>query len=155
MFGIRPSGPTIVRATSHCWNLIFGSHAQYQIGVDWSGYGRDRCGQETFRSLRLWDAAPPGPKQARERLLRSCFYLRHTSDDCPSALAQSAGVLGQHGGSISSVIQHEASEEMAGAPVPLVIMTHLADEQAVSTALDEADRFTIVREPTAYLHVAN
>ncbi len=49
--------------------------------------------------------------------------------DRPGVLAALAQVLGAHGISIASVIQHDpGDDDPAGSPVPLVIMTHLAVE---------------------------
>ena len=55
--------------------------------------------------------------------------------------------------SIASVIQHEALEEHEGEVVPLVIMTHLAVESAVRSALDEIDGLDVVRPPSVCLGV--
>lgn len=112
-------------------------------------------GQQTFRSLRLWEREPPGPKLSTDSFMKSRFYLRYTICDRPGTLAQIAGILGRHGISIASVIQHEASEETIGAAVPLIIMTHLADEGAVRSALQETDTLEIVRQPSICLHVAD
>ena len=51
-------------------------------------------------------------------------------DDRPGVMAEIAGILGGHGISIASVIQHETDEEEPGDVVPLVIMTHNASEGA-------------------------
>lgn len=112
-------------------------------------------GQETFGSLRLWDASPPGPKFAPEGYLASRFYLRYTIADRPGTLAKIAGILGSHGIGIASVIQHETSEESIGDAVPLIIMTHLADEGAVLAALRETDSLEIIQAASVCLHVSS
>lgn len=112
-------------------------------------------GQETFRSLRLWEENPPGPPVARDAYMKSRFYLRYTICDQPGTLARIAGILGKFGISIASVIQHETSEAMVGSAVPLIIMTHMADEGGVWSALAETDSLDIVRQPTVCLHVAD
>jgi Homoserine dehydrogenase len=51
----------------------------------------------------------------------SPFYLRLVVQDTPGVLAQIAGILGEAGIGISSVIQPEGHE---GGPLPLVLMLH-------------------------------
>lgn len=111
--------------------------------------------QKTFRSLRLWEENPPGAHCRHDAFLKSRFYLRYSIVDQPGALASIAGILGRHGVSIASVIQHEIPEEESGAAVPLIVMTHVADETAVREALLETDQLPIVREKTVWLHVAD
>lgn len=111
--------------------------------------------QETFRSLRLWEEDPPGPKFDPAISLKSRFYLRYTISDQPGSLAQIAQSLGKHGIGIASVIQHETGEESIGAPVPLIIMTHKAEESAMHAALEDTNVQQIVHEPTVCLHVAD
>jgi homoserine dehydrogenase len=112
-------------------------------------------GQETFRSLRLWERNPPGPVFDPIDSLRGRFYLRYSVVDRPGVLAQIAGILGRHGISIASVIQHEISEDSVCEAVPLVIMTHLAEESAVEAAITESDGLDVVREQTVSMYVAN
>ncbi|QDU61314.1 Homoserine dehydrogenase [Planctomycetes bacterium Pan216] len=111
--------------------------------------------QETFRSLKLWDESPPGPPVSDDGSMPNRFYLRYSIRDEPGTLARIAGILGGHGISIASVIQHETSEDDIGSAVPLIIMTHIAREGAVRTALRETDALDIVRAPTVCLHVAD
>lgn len=111
-------------------------------------------GQQTFASLRLWEEDPPGPRFSPNLFLESRFYLRYTIVDRPGTLAKIAGILGGHGIGIASVIQHESTEERIGAAVPLIVMTHPADEGAVWTALKETDALEIVQAPTVCLHVS-
>jgi len=103
----------------------------------------------TFRTLDLWPSAartggrePPvavrDPAEVPGR-----FYLRFNVDDSPGVLAHIAGVLGQHGISIASVIQHEVKHDTTGL-VPLVIMTHLATTGAMSAALAAIEKLSCV-----------
>lgn len=112
-------------------------------------------GQETFRSLRLWESSSLAPQFRAESFFKSRFYLRYTISDQPGALAQIAGALGNHGISIASVIQHETSEDAPGAGVPLVVMTHSADEGDLLDALAMTDSLPIVKEPTVCFPVAD
>ena len=55
-------------------------------------------------------------------------------------LAAIAQVLGEHGISIASVIQHDPGDDAPEhSPVPLVIMTHMAVEAELRAALAEID----------------
>jgi homoserine dehydrogenase len=111
-------------------------------------------GQQTFRALGLWDADPPGPAFVPSAHAQSRFYLRFTISDRPGTLARIASILGEHGISIASVIQHETPENEPGQPVPLIIMTHEAQDGPVRQSLAEADRLEIARAPSVCLPVA-
>jgi homoserine dehydrogenase len=111
-------------------------------------------GQQTFRALKLWEANPPGPAFAPDDYLKSRFYLRFSIDDRPGALSAIAGILGDHGISISSVIQHETPEGDANKSVPLIIMTHEASEGQVRKALTATESLDVTRQPAICLPVA-
>jgi len=78
------------------------------------------------------------------------YYLRFMVLDRPGVLSQISGVLGQHGISISSVLQKGRKE---GQTVPVVIMTHTAAERAVQASLREIDRMAFISEPTTLIRV--
>jgi homoserine dehydrogenase len=109
------------------------------------------CGRaaRSFAVLGLWPeragnqpAVRPGPAFCR-------YYLRFMILDRPGALGQIAAVLGRHGISIASVIQHDPGEtDGPESPVPLILMTHQADSVALRSALAEADRLEVIRRPT-------
>lgn len=82
--------------------------------------------------------------------IESLFYLRFMVVDRPGVLSQIAGVLGQHGISISSVLQQGRKE---GQTVPVVIRTHQAAERSVQTALREIGRMSFVSEPPMLIRV--
>ncbi|MBM3213229.1 homoserine dehydrogenase, partial [Candidatus Poribacteria bacterium] len=63
------------------------------------------------------------------------YYIRFQAFDKPGVLAKVTGILGDHGISISSVIQMERKKE--GEIVPVVMMTHEALEKDVQIALQE------------------
>ena len=95
-------------------------------------------GQETFRTLRLWDENPPGPRLGAAAA--PCrHYLRYAIADRPGQLARIARTLGQRGVSIASVVQHPGSGD-ASEGVPLVITTHAADPAAVCGAVSDAQK---------------
>ena len=107
----------------------------------------------TARVLNLWSADTPPPRLAPATARKSRNYLRFTIADRPGVLAMIAKVLGEHGISIASVIQHDPGDDAPDSPVPLVIMTHAAAESATSSALAEIDRKDVVRAPSVCLGV--
>ncbi len=81
------------------------------------------------------------------------FYLRFNVEDRPGVLAEITGVLGRHGISIASVIQHEAAVEASAGVVPLVIMTHHSTEGATRRRVAEIDRLACVRPTSVRMRV--
>jgi homoserine dehydrogenase len=104
--------------------------------------------------LNLWsDAAPPVPLAPASKI-KSRYYLRFTIADRPGVLASLAQILGVHGISIASVIQHDpGDDDPEGSPVPLIIMTHLAIQANLYAAIDEIDPLDAVHAPTVCLGV--
>lgn len=84
-----------------------------------------------------------------EQLFTS-YYLRFNVKDQPGVLAQIAGILGKHEISIESMVQPHRHEADA---VPIVFMTHLAQEQNVRAALSEIDRLDVVQEETLLIRI--
>lgn len=82
----------------------------------------------------------------------STFYLRFSAVDRPGVLAKIAGVLGSHQISIESMIQTGRGHS-EGDTVPIVIMTHEAQEENVRRALAEIDSFDIIREKTNLIRI--
>ncbi|HJU06301.1 MAG TPA: homoserine dehydrogenase [Nitrospiraceae bacterium] len=82
--------------------------------------------------------------------ISSLYYLRFMVVDRPGVLSQMSGVLGQHGISISSVLQKGRKE---GQTVPVVIMTHTATERHVQAALRDINRMAFISEPTTLIRV--
>ena len=82
--------------------------------------------------------------------ISSLYYLRFMVVDRPGVLSQISGVLGQHGISISSVLQKGRKE---GQTVPVVIMTHTATERNVRAALRDINRMAFISEPTMLIRV--
>jgi homoserine dehydrogenase len=108
----------------------------------------------TFQALNLWSADEPSPHLASSEEVRSRYYLRFTIADRPGVLGTIAQVLGHQGISIASVIQHDPGDDAPpDAPVPLVIMTHIAIEANVNAALAEIDGLDAVRAPSVRLGV--
>ena len=106
----------------------------------------------TFRTLALWSDDGPRVDSRDHALVRGRYYLRFDVQDRPGVMAEITGVLGQHGISIASVIQHESAEPGKGI-VPLVIMTHETTEGASSAAVAEIDALKCVRSGSTRLRV--
>jgi len=82
--------------------------------------------------------------------IESLYYLRFMAADRPGVLSKVSGVLGKYKISISSVIQQGRK---VGGRVPLVMMTHRAQEKNVREALAKIDRMAEVSKPTVLIRV--
>jgi len=97
-----------------------------------------------FRPHELYGRCrPTGESIAR-------YYLRLGVQDTPGVLAQIAGILGEAGIGISSVIQPETHD--AG-PIPLVLMIHDASFGAMQMAVSRIAGLACVQAPPTLLHV--
>ncbi len=100
-----------------------------------------------FRSLNY----PKGHlKMKNLSLISSRYYFRFNIVDRPGILAQIARILGSHKISISDVIQ---KERRAGSVVPLILLTHHANEGAVRKAVHAIDRLSVIRGKTQVLRI--
>ena len=108
----------------------------------------------TFRAMNLWSNDAVSPRLVASDQVRSRYYIRFTIADRPGVIAAIAKVLGAHGISIASLIQHDPGDDAApDAPVPLVMMTHLAIEAHLLDSLREIDRLDVVHAPSICLGV--
>jgi homoserine dehydrogenase len=78
------------------------------------------------------------------------YYFRFAALDRPGVLSQIAGVLGTHNISIAAVIQK--GREVRGA-VPIVMITHEAQEANVKQALAEIDHLPVVSPPAVVYRI--
>ena len=106
----------------------------------------------TFRTLELWSQRPARVAPRDFGMAESRFYLRFDVDDHPGVLSEITGILGRHGISIASVIQHEPTDG-AGRAVPLVIMTHITRQGAADKAVAEIDQLKSVRGRSVRIRV--
>jgi homoserine dehydrogenase len=109
--------------------------------------------QITFRTLELWSQREALVSLLDHGQLSGRYYLRFTVEDKPGVLAEIAGVLGRHGISIASVIQHEPSGDGVSRVVPLVIMSYQAREGAAAAAVAEIDRLKVVKAGSVRMRV--
>jgi homoserine dehydrogenase len=114
---------------------------------------------EVARRLAAGQAAVPQdlPVLGRNPLVlrpmeevRSAYYLNVSALDQPSVLAQVTGILGKHEISIASVIQKGRHQAKA---VPVVMMTHDAQEGAMQKAIGEINELRVIVSPTRMIRV--
>lgn len=82
--------------------------------------------------------------------IQSRYYLRFMAVDRPGVLANIAGILGERGIGIASVIQKGRKIERG---VPVVIMTYEAKGSAVEGALSQIDRLPVVTEKSLAIRI--
>jgi homoserine dehydrogenase len=82
--------------------------------------------------------------------VRSMYYFRFSALDKPGVLSKISGILGKYNISIVSVIQKGRHERKA---VPLVVLTHMAREKDVASAIREINRLSVVAGKTAIIRV--
>lgn len=80
----------------------------------------------------------------------STYYLRFSILDQPGVLSNISGILGNHNISISSVIQKGRDTKKA---VPLVIVTHEAQEKNLREALNIIDELDAVMDKTRVIRI--
>lgn len=97
----------------------------------------------TFQRLGLWSDRERAVEVADMAEVRGRFYVRHHAADRAGVMAAIAGILGRHGISIASVIQHE-EDGTSRADVPLAIITHETSERSVNDACSEIARLPSV-----------
>ncbi|MBW1850383.1 MAG: homoserine dehydrogenase [Deltaproteobacteria bacterium] len=82
--------------------------------------------------------------------LTSAYYFRFSALDRPGVLSRIAGVLGEHGISISSVIQK--GRDINGS-VPIVMLTHEARERSVQKAISLINEMAALTSRTIIIRV--
>ena len=84
--------------------------------------------------------------------LTSAYYFRFSALDSPGVLSKIAGILGEQDISISSVIQKGREEN---GPVPIVMLTHEAQESNVRKAISIMNDLEILTDKTIVIRVEN
>ncbi len=82
--------------------------------------------------------------------LRLRYYLRFGVADKPGALSNITGILGKNDISIHSMLQIGRN---GNGFVPLIMMTHVAGEDAVLRAVREIDELNIIAKPTLLIRI--
>ncbi len=91
-------------------------------------------------------------KTAPMSSLKSRFYLRVNTEDKPGVLSRVTGILGKHKVSIASVHQDLVPEKVTR-NVPIVLLTHMAEEARVQESVKAIDRLSATRKPTVLLRM--
>jgi len=104
--------------------------------------------------LALWPDRQEPAKPLPIQDVRSRYYIRLLAEDRPGVFAQIASIVGQHGISLSSVLQHEP-ETGDTSVVPVVITTHRASEGGVSAALSRIERLGVIRKTPVCLEIVD
>lgn len=107
-----------------------------------------------FKALNIWPDESAQADQLPPEQIQSRYYIRIMVEDKPGVFAKFASVLGEHGISISSVLQKEPADE-ATVPVivPVVITTHKVAEGDLSRALEIINQFEEVQEPPVCINI--
>jgi len=82
--------------------------------------------------------------------LESAYYFRFSALDRPGVLSKVSGILGDHDISLASVIQK--GRKLNGS-VPLVMLTHEAQEYHVQAAVSRIDRLEVVTDRPVIIRV--
>ncbi len=116
------------------------------------GVGR---AQRTFAAAKLWSREGRGFTVEPPERVRSRFYLRLQVVDKPGVLADITRILADEEISISSLVQHEAEEDGAGGPVPLVIVTHYAATGKFRKALERINALSTTAAPAVFFSMGD
>ena len=108
--------------------------------------------QLTFRNLELWSDQEAKVKILEPEKTLSRYFTRFMIKDQPGMLSKIAGIFGNNGMSISSVIQHEPNEEQDPF-VPLVIMTYESNAIAAEKSMKEIEELEPVQPNSLCLRV--
>lgn len=109
----------------------------------------------SFPHLEVFGGTSQFETQPVEDIARR-YYMRFNVEDRPHVIATLTEILGRHGISIATVIQHEAPEpaKQPDATVPLIFMTHRTTEGKVRAAEAEFAAIDCHRPPIVRLPVA-
>ena len=103
-----------------------------------------------FRQMRIFPDTTEPAVVLPFTELQSRYYLRLTVRDVPGVMAQITKALGDHGISISAIMQRESE---AGQFVPVVVTTHLGNEGAMVAACKEINALLTIGGPAVCLRI--
>jgi homoserine dehydrogenase len=105
-----------------------------------------------FQQMQLTPDRHAAAKPFDSRELLSRFYVRINALDVPGTMAKVTQILGEHGISLSAVLQHEAD---AGQFVPVVITTHQARQGDVTAALAQVQSLDVIEGEPVMLRIVD
>jgi len=79
------------------------------------------------------------------------YYIRFRVEDRPGVLSKITGILGSKGISVGSAIQRNGKDNI----VPLVILTHKANERDIQNAIVEIDGLGTTKEKSLLIRLIN
>lgn len=101
-----------------------------------------RCGcTERVMPFPVYD---PELTLATKEEMRNRYYIRFEVENRPGVLGAVAGIFGEHGISIASVTQRE---EPGAKTVPMLIVTEIASQAAMESALNEIRLDSAIAQP--------
>ncbi|MDR2117882.1 MAG: homoserine dehydrogenase [Planctomycetaceae bacterium] len=109
----------------------------------------------TFRTLHLWDSAKASIAIKSPNEFFGKSYLRFSVQDQPGVMHEISGVLGSHGISIASMIQHEPENKTNTEPAVLILTTHEAREGDLLEAIIQLQQLPAVLGKIVRLRVQN
>jgi len=107
------------------------------------------CNRVPSLSYRLEKMTPVLIKPIED--IRTNYYLRFSALDRPGVLSKISGILAKYGISILSVVQK--GRQIEGGAVPVVMMTHEAEERGARKALSEIDELPITAGKTMLIRI--
>jgi homoserine dehydrogenase len=93
--------------------------------------------RRTFEQFRTLNDVSEPPVYVPMENLRTRFYVRIMAADQPGVMGQITRVFGAHQISLRALTQHEAATPAGNGAVPIVVMTHVAQEGQMRAALAE------------------
>ena len=103
-----------------------------------------------FKRLRIYPDTSPTAATVPMGETKARYYLRLSCRDEPGVMGQVSQILGQHGISLSAILQRETDD---GQFVPVVITTHQANEGAMRDSIQAIDRLPTVVPPSVCLRI--
>lgn len=107
----------------------------------------------TFDQLQMLNHKTQPPAYVSMDELEGRFYLRLSVEDKPGVMGQLAKVFGDQRISLKAVNQHEPPEDQSEGEVPIVILTGLAREKQMRTALAQIETLPAVRAKPVMIRV--
>ena len=134
-----PTGHTMYYGRGAGGSATAGAVVADVVSIATGSYGR------LFGQARFWPDRTEPVEQNPAGMIRGRYYVRLLVEDRPGVLAEMAECFGRHGISIASVHQDELADN-PGQPVPVVVITHTADEESLQRAITEINALPHVKE---------
>lgn len=109
--------------------------------------------RRTFERFRMLNDVTEPPAYVSMDELRTRFYVRLMVADRPGVMAQITRIFGDRGISLGAVTQHEPKGPTADGTVPIVVMTHVAQEGQMRAALREIESLDVIRARPVMIRV--